>query len=212
MKVERLIKTSIVAGILAVMGLVGRVGAQPSMEPSATDKVRIQGWALNMSNVAPGANQTIQITINAWSNPSQRQHLIDTFLEKKQGGLLSELEKQPELGRFNFPGYMGPDPNSIMRLGTDIRYAMSFPGEDGGRRIVIITPRVIGFREARNQPRTIDYPFTLFEMRFDKAGKGEGRMAYMTQINFDKKKNAIELENYSSEPVRLNNLKLEVLK
>ncbi|MDH4065374.1 MAG: hypothetical protein OEW19_13325, partial [Acidobacteriota bacterium] len=81
MKVERLIKTSIVAGILAVMGLVGRVGAQPSMEPSATDKVRIQGWALNMSNVAPGANQTIQITINAWSNPSQRQHLIDTFLE-----------------------------------------------------------------------------------------------------------------------------------
>ena len=47
-------------------------------------------------------------------------------------------------------------------------------------------------------------------MRFDKDGKGEGRMAYATQINFDKKKNTIELENYSSEPVRLNNLELEV--
>lgn len=68
---------------------------------------------------------------------------------------------------------LGPDPNNIMRLGTDIRYAMSFPGEDGGRRIVIITPRVIGFREATNQPRTYDYPFTLFEMHFDKSGKGE---------------------------------------
>ena len=99
-----------------------------------------------------------------------------------------------------------------MRLGTDIRYAMNFPGEDGGRRIVIITPRVIGFREAANQPRTADYPFTLFEMRLDKSGKGEGRMAYATQISFDKKKNAIELENYSSEPVRLNNLELEVRK
>ena len=107
---------------------------------------------------------------------------------------------------------MGPDPNNIMRLGTDIRYAMNFPGEDGGRRIVIITPRVIGFREAVNQPRTVDYPFTLFEMRFNKAGKGEGKMAYATQINFDKKKNTIELENYSSEPVRLNNLELEVKK
>jgi hypothetical protein len=42
-----------------------------------------------------------------------------------------------------------------MRLGTDIRYVMKFPGEDGGRRIVIITPRVIGFREAREQPRTV---------------------------------------------------------
>jgi hypothetical protein len=205
------IMTWLVAGTLAAtVTAVAAVGQ--SQAPSATDKVIINGWALNMSTVATGANQSIQIIINAWSNPSQRQHLIETFLERKQDGLLSELEKQPELGRFNFPGYMGPDPSSIMRLGTDLRYAMNFPGEDGGRRIVIITPRVIGFREASNQPRTIDYPFTLFEMRFDKAGKGEGRMAYMTQINFDKKKNTIEIENYSSEPVRLNNLVLEVKK
>ena len=97
-------------------------------------------------------------------------------------------------------------------LGTEIQYAMNFAGEDGGRRIVIITPRVIGFREQVNQPRTFDYPFTLFEMRFDTSGKGEGRMAYMTQITFNKKTNSIELENYSSEPVRLNELKLEVKK
>src|SRR5262245_34128034 len=198
----------VIAGALAVAGSALPAGAQ-QVTPSAADKVTINGWALNMSNIATGANQSIRINIDSWSSPAQRQHLIDTFLEKKQDGLLRELEKQPEHGRFNFPGYMGPDPNNVMRLGTDIRYAMSFPGEDGGRRIVIITPRVIGFREARNQPRTVDYPFTLFELRFDKGGKGEGRMAYATQINFDKKKNAIELENYSSEPVRLNNLTLE---
>jgi hypothetical protein len=201
----------IIASALTAAVMAVPTGAQ-SIEPSATDKVTITGWALNMSNTATGANQTIRINIDGWSNPSQRQHLISTFLEKKQDGLLRELEKQPELGRFNFPGYMGPDPNNTMRLGTDIRYAMSFPGENGGRRIVIITPRIIGFRETVNQPRTTDYPFTLFEMRFDKAGKGEGRMAYATQIQFDKAKNAIELENYSSEPVRLNNLELEVRK
>ncbi len=200
-----------ILGCLLVAGIAASANSQATA-PSATDKVSITGWALNMSNIATGANQTIRIDINAWSNPSQRQHLIETFLEKKQDGLLRELEKQPELGRFNFPGYMGPDPNNVMRLGTDIRYAMNHPGEDGGRRIVVITPRVIGFREAANQPRTVDYPFTLFEMRFDKAGKGEGRMAYMTQIGFDKKKNTVELENYSSEPVRLNNLVLTVKK
>ncbi len=194
----------IAAAVLVVMG------APAFSQGPATEKVRISGWALNMSNIATGANQTIQIDINSWSTPSQRTHLIQTFLEKKQSGLIRELEKQPELGRFRFPGYMGPDPNNVMRLGTDIRYAMNHPGEDGGRRIVIITPRVIGFREAREQPRTIDYPFTLFEMRFDKSGQGEGRMAYATQITFDKGKNTVELENYSSEPVRLNQLKLEV--
>jgi len=206
----RMITAWMGAGALAATVMVMPAGAQSAA--SATDRVRITGWALNMSNVATGTNQTIQITIDSWSTPAQRQHLIDTFLEKKQDGLLRELEKQPERGRFNFPGYLGPDPNNIMRLGTDIRYAMNFPGEDGGRRIVIITPRVIGFREAVNQPRTADYPFTLFEMRLDRAGKGEGRMAYATQIKFDKKTNAIELENYSTEPVRLNNLELEVRK
>jgi hypothetical protein len=198
--------------LAAFVSTVATTEQKPSMSPSATDKVVINGWALSMSNVATGANQSIRINIDRWSNPSQRQHLITTFLEKKQEGLLRELEKQPEVGRFNFPGYMGPDPNNVMRLGTDIRYAMNHPGEDGGRRIVIITPRVIGFREAVNQPRTYDYPFTMFEMRFDKSGKGEGRMAYATQILFDKKKNVVELENYSSEPVRLQNLELEVKK
>ena len=200
------------AGALAAVAIAAPAGAQQSVAPSATDKVTINGWALNMSNIATGANQTIRINIDKWSSPTQRQQLIDTFFAKKQDGLVSALEKQPEMGRFNFPGYMGPDPNNTMRLGTDIRYAMNFAGEDGGRRIVIITPRVIGFREARDQPRTVDYPFTLFEMRFNRDGKGEGKMAYATQINFDKKKNTIELENYSSEPVRLNNLELEVRK
>jgi len=206
--VQNALIASIAAGVLSAGMLVAPVAGQ-SKAQGATDKVVIRGWALNMSNIATGANQTIQITINSWSTAAQRKHLIDTFLAKKQDGLLSELEKQPERGRFNFPGYMGPDPNNTMRLGTDIRYAMSFAGEDGGRRIVIITPRVIGFRESVNQPRTVDYPFTMFEMHFNQAGKGEGRMSYALQINFDKKKNNIELENYSSEPVRLNNLELE---
>jgi hypothetical protein len=208
-------KNAITATALAVVtGLILLAPVTEAQSPAVTasDKVRISGWALNMSNMATGANQTIEITIDSWSNPSQRERLINTFMEKKQNGLVRALEDEPEHGRFNFPGYMGPDPNNVMRLGTDIRYAMSHPGEDGGRRIVIITPRVIGFQEARNQPRTVDYPFTLFEMRFDKSGKGEGRMAYATQITFDKKKNQVELENYSSEPVRLNNLKLEVRK
>ena len=203
---------SIAAGTLAMVTLVATawpVRAQ-APAPGASDKVTINGWALNMSNNFTGANQTIRINIDSWSNPSQREHLITTFLEQKQQGLLRELEKQPEVGRFNFPGYFGPDPNNTMRLGTDIRYAMSYPWENGGRRIVVMTPRVMGFRETANQPRTSEYPFTLMEMRFDKEGKGEGKLAWLTQILFDKKTNSIELENYGTEPVRLNNLVLEV--
>ena len=108
---------------------------------------------------------------------------------------------------------MGPDPNNTMRLGTDIRYAMNFPGRE--RRPAHRHHHAARHRLPRgSQPARApyDYPFSLFEMRFDKSGKGEGRMAYATQIMFDKKNNSIEIENYSSEPVRLNNLELEVRK
>ena len=63
--------------------------------------------------------------------------------------------------------------------------------------------------EAREQPRTIDYPFTLIDMRFDSSGKGVGKMAVATKIEFDKKKKQMVLENYASEPVRLNEIKIE---
>jgi hypothetical protein len=197
------------AAVLLAAMTIGVTAQQAAAPTTPADKVVISGWALNFSNTATGANQTIQITIDKWSTPAERDRLIEVFMAKKQDGLVDALNDLPEKGRFNFPGYMGPDPNNTMRLGTEIRYAMSTALPDGGRRIVVMTPRIMGFQELRNQPRTVDYPFTLFQMQFDKSGKGEGRMAYGTKIEFDKKKQVIDLENYSSEPVRLNQLQLK---
>jgi hypothetical protein len=193
----------VTALILAVVPLAGRQGSG--------EKLEITAFAVNMSNIATGANAVVQIDVNSWSTPEERQKLITVMLEKGPDALLRELQRMPSRGRFRIPGLQGPDPHQL-RLGHDLRYTWETPEPDGGRKIVIATDRYIGFAEARNQPRSIDYPFTLFEMRFDKAGKGEGKMAVATQIAFDKKKQVIELENYSSEPVRLQNLKLEVKK
>src|SRR4029079_3577654 len=97
-------EAAIVVGVLSLT--VTAFPAAQSDAPFGTDKVTILGNALNMSNTATGANQTLSITIDGSSTPAQRTHLITTFLEKGgQDALLKELEKQPELGRFNFPGY-----------------------------------------------------------------------------------------------------------
>jgi hypothetical protein len=63
--------------------------------------------------------------------------------------------------------------------------------------------------EARENPRSRDYPFTLIEIHLDKDGKGQGKASVATKITFDKEKNTLELENYSSEPVRLNEVTVE---
>jgi hypothetical protein len=170
--------------------------------------IRLSSWAVSMANVATGANAIIDIRVNKWSTDQERQEMIATFLDKGQDGLLSKLQKAPVKGRISIPGRQGPDPNQT-RLGWNLRFAMQQPLEDGGMRILIATDRYMSFAEVRNRPRTYDYPFTFVEIHLTKDGTGEGKMAVATQLQFDKKKNAIIFENYSTEPVRLTNVKVE---
>ena len=173
------------------------------------EALEIDAFAINMSNIATGANARVDIRINTWSTAAEREQLITTMLEKGSDALLKALQKAPVKGRFRIPTARQPDPHHLA-LGLDIRYAWQVPLPDGGKRIVLAMDRYIGFAEARNQPRSIDYPFTLFQIHIDSQGKGEGKVAVATKISFDKEKKQIELENYASEPVRLNNLTAKV--
>ena len=149
-------------------------------------------------NVATGANAQVDINITRWSTEAERQKLITTFVEKGPNKLLDALQDQKPVGYFKLPN----------RLGYDLRFARQIPLEDGGRRIVILTDRPISEFEAREQPRTMDYPFTLIEVRLKKDDTGEGKISVATKITLNKKDNTVELENYQSEPVRLNNLRV----
>jgi len=194
---------SIVAAVLLLLApATASVRAQQ-------EQLEIDAFAINMSNIATGANARVDIRIDSWSTPEEREQLIVTMLEKGSDALLKALQKASVKGRFRIPTARPPDPHHLS-LGLDIRYAWQVPLPDGGKRIVLAMDRYIGFGEARNQPRSIDYPFTLLQIHVDAAGKGEGKMAVATKISFDKEKKQIELENYASEPVRLNNLTVKV--
>lgn len=175
-------------------------GATPREDHPEREQFR--AFAVNMGTAfgVPGTGQssTVDITIERWSTTAERRGLIDAFLP---GGspdkLLRALQKTKRVGFIRLPN----------TLGYDLHYSRQVPGEDGGRRIFIATDRRIGMWEAREQPRTIDYPFTLIEMRLDKNNEGEGKLALATKITLSKDKQHIELENYGSEPVRLNEIK-----
>jgi hypothetical protein len=192
--------------IIAACAVAGMLQAAADPTPDA-GKLRISALAVNMSNIGPGGTAMVDITVNSWSTAEERTHLIETMLEQGQDALLAALQKMPSRGRFRIPGLQGPDPHQL-RLGYDLHYAWQTTAPEGGRRIVIATDRYIGFAEAAERPRTIDYPFTLFEIRVGKDGRGEGKMAVATKIQFDGRTKTIELENYASEPVRLNNVKV----
>ncbi len=179
------------------------VHAQTAGEP-----IRLSAWAVNMSNIATGANAVMDIRVDRWSTDRERDDLIATFLEGGQDKLLDKLRDVPIKGRMNIPSWNGPDPDHV-RLGWDLRFAMRTPTGDGGTSILLATDRYMSFAEVRNRPRTYDYPFTFLEIRLSSGGTGEGKMAVATQLRFDRKEKTIVFENYSSEPVRLTNVKLE---
>jgi hypothetical protein len=207
LKGATIVSTRLMMVLTAVM--LGML-TQPVVTQNSGEKLEITAWAVNMSNIATGANQTVDITVSRWSTPEEREELIATMLEKGGGdALLRKLQKMPSHGRMRFPSWRGPDPHNA-RLGWDLRYTWQTPQPDGGRRVIIAFDRYIGFWEARDRPRTMDYPFTLIELRLNKNGEGEGKMAVAAKINFDKARKVIELENYSSEPVRLQNVKAKV--
>ena len=177
-----------------VIILAASVSAQ---EPSLP--LRLSAFAVNMSNVGrPGASR-VDITINRWSTDAERQGLLTTFFEKGPEKLLDALQDSKSVGRISTPG----------TLGWDLRAARYMPLPEGGSRIILVTDRPINFWEARARPRRSDYPFTLIEMRLKPDGTGDGKASVATKITYNKKTQTIELENYASEPVRLNNIKIE---
>jgi len=153
-------------------------------------------------NLNPGpTTATVQIRITRWSTDKERETLLDILrgegsVNRVNQRLVRALRRMPRAGFIRTPG----------TLAWHLRYAQQQPLEEGGRQIVIATDRPIGFWEARNRPRTIDYPFTLLELRLDANNRGEGRMLVNTRIRIDRRNNLV-LEHFELQPVRLNRIR-----
>lgn len=206
--------TAWVGRVVALTVLASTFSVTPAAAPQGgggtlTLPLRLSAFAINMSTApSPRKTAVMDIRVTRWSTAAERENLLTVAVEQGPDALLRALQKMPSHGRMRIPGWAGPDPHNA-RLGWDLRYAWNTRTDEGEERLVIVTDRYIGAWEARNQPRTIDYPFTLIEIRLDKEGKGVGKMSVATKIEFDKKKQQMVLENYSSEPVRLNEVKIE---
>ena len=157
---------------------------------------RYTAAAINMNRGAAGA---IEIVVNRWSTDAQRDRLMSEMMNKGPEKLLDALQDMPRMGYIKTPD----------RIGWDLHFARKMPGKDGGERVVLVTDRRIGFWEAANRPRSIDYPFTVIELRLNRDGEGEGKMSVATKIIADKEHNIVTLENYDIQPVLLTSVKRE---
>ena len=160
---------------------------------------RFTANAVSLSPQYGTGQQVVEINVNRWSPASDRDTLIAALM-KSPDELLKQLQKMRPVGTIRTPD----------SIGYDLHYAQQTPLPEGGRSIVIATDRPIGFWEATNRPRSIDYPFTVIQMSLDRNGMGSGTMSYATRITT--KNNIIELEDFATQPIMLNNIRAEAKK
>ncbi len=184
--------------LTVVVGLTAALGGPAIVAQSNAQPEEFNATAIVNNNLGSGAGRVI-IRVTRWSSEAERNRLSSTLLKSGPEYLLDELRDMKSVGTIRTPD----------SLGYDLRYAHQEPGEDGGRRIVISTDRPIGFWEAVNRPRTIDYPFTVIQMQLDKNGEGKGTMSVATKIIA--RGNTIELENFASAPVMLTEVRAKKL-
>jgi len=183
------------ATVLVAAGTLEWTAVVRAQTASNTPKEHFTANAVNMSNVGNPGTAQVEITINRYTTDDARDRLMNTFREKGPEGLLKALQAEPPVGTISTPG----------SLSYDLRYARQLPGEEGGRRIVLATDRPIGFAEAQNSSRTLDYPFTLVELRLGKDGKGEGKLSIATKLTLND--NVLVIENYADQPVMLTEVR-----
>ena len=162
--------------------------------PDLPTPLRLRAFAVNMNGTGARSNAgTLDIVVERWSTPAEVDRLR-TVLEEKPENLLSAVQKiKPRAGFVR----------SSTSLGWDLQFARETQLPDGSHRIVLGSDRPMSFWELSNQPRSAQYEFMLVEIHLDKDGKGQGTLAPAAMVNYDSDTKTLEIENYSTQPVRL---------
>jgi hypothetical protein len=167
-------------------------------QPSKDAQLRFSAFAVNMQGGLAG---NVEIAIERWTTDAERNALVElvkqtTDSPKDQERLLKALQDiTPRVGFIRTANSMG----------WDLKYAYESTAADGSRQIVIATDKPVSFLAAARGARTMDYAFTVVEMRFPAgSNKGEGKL--LAQTSLAVKNGKLELEIYGQEPTRLTTI------
>jgi hypothetical protein len=195
---------AVLAAFVIVMASVGTL-AQTTLQ--AEQSTQAETFTATTVNLNPGAGEAVSIHIVRWSTDADRERLATAFTEKGGAGLQADFEAAESLGII----WTGEN------LGYSVRYAHRVALPDGGERIIAATDRRLGvwtrgnLWKATGQQTAPDYPFTLVELRLNRRGQGQGKLSLATKVTVEQEGKTIALENYSTAPVLLKDVKRERL-
>ncbi len=182
---------------LTVVGVMALLALAPLQAQKET--TRYSAFAVDLTGLMGATTTPLDIVITRWATDAENTQVMTILGEQGPGKLLEYLRKAPRVGGVSAPG----------SLGLEIRFARRTAGTSGAEHVLLLTDRPIGAAEAANQSRSMDYPFTLVELKLNSAGRGEGTITLAARIGMDRFTKGIVLENIVDQPIRLNQVKRE---
>jgi hypothetical protein len=130
----------------------------------------------------------VNIYIESYSTPDDREALIEAFKRRGQDGLVDALQDMKSKGRVRF---------SSGGVGNEVKYIIELPSENG-RRLRLVTDRWLSFAELYNSNRIADYNVGAIELTLTPDGKGSGTVLPACRLTMNKKKKEVEIETYQN--------------
>jgi hypothetical protein len=178
--------------VITIAALAATVAASTAVAQTQGTPEEFNAFAINMGALTGGGTANLILVVNRWNTQAERDELLTLLREKGASALLDRLRREKSVGTLRTP-------NSV---GYDLRLALEEPGKDGGRRVLLVTDRPVGFAEATNRPPSIEYPFTVIDIQMPPTGFGQGTMSIAAKIIPAGR--TVLVENYDTQPVQLN--------
>ena len=159
----------------------------------AQERMTIQATAMGTSTQS-GKIANVNINIEQYSTPEDRNSLISAFQKSGQEGMVKVLEDMRPKGRIRF---------ASGGVGNDIKYIIELPSSKG-RKLRLVTDRTLAFGELYQGTRSRDYTVGAIDLELTPDGKGSGTVLPACKLTVNKKTQQVDIETYQN-PWKLSN-------
>ena len=179
--------------VLWTIVLVVLVLLAASVTASAQQREMYQATALGQATDL-GKMVSVNIIIDSYSTPEERQVLIEAFNQGRNEALVNALTKMPSRGRIAITG----------TLGYDIKFVRVIPTPTG-KKIRMVTDRPLRFRETWRDDRSTDYTLSVLELEISDAKDQSGGVLLPACKLLISKEGELTVEAYNN-PWKLTNV------
>jgi len=177
--------------------------------PTRTFEEQLVATAVGAPNDGGYPGGRVDITIERWSTDAERETLVRELRANDAEALLVGLGKVfHRNGVVQMPGADGLGARAHLRRVRNLKFAQQIETPTG-RQIIVVADQHLGFGESGRDFKSWQPEFSVVDIRIGRDGTGVGKLAHADAITFNQHTHAFEVADYTSQPVRLADVRSE---